>query len=147
MISMQQKSTAVPQTVHSSALYREMVNEPSADINVHLSPNRQTNALQPGMPSMQGELAMNMPAQADSWKNMMARNLGKEVVISSLVGSQKSVIAQGTLYEVGNDYVTLYHPGRQSLISTDIYAIRYIEFLPERAHKPMEVVGWQDTVR
>ena len=90
---------------------------------------------------------MPAPAQPNSWKSMMASNVGREVLISSLVGSQNTVIAQGTLYEVGNDYVTLYHPGRQSLISTDIYAIRYIEFLPDGVHKPMEIVGWQEPMR
>ena len=128
MISMQRKTGAAAQMEPNSALYRDMVNEPSASVDVHLSTAGQPSVLQMGMAPMQGEV--NMPGQADSWKNMMARNLGREVVISSLVGSQNTVIAQGTLYEVGNDYIGLYHAGRDSYITADLYSVRFVEINP-----------------
>ena len=64
----------------------------------------------------------------DSWKGMLARNIGRAVIVSFLVGSQNTVVAVGTLQEVGNDYITLFHPGRSAYITADIYSIRFVEF-------------------
>lgn len=66
-----------------------------------------------------------------SWKSLMARNVGRSVVVSFLVGTRNTVVAQGILYEVGNDYIALYQPKDQSYISADLYSIRFMEFLPE----------------
>lgn len=66
-----------------------------------------------------------------SWKSLMARNVGRSVLVSFLVGTQKTVVARGILYEVGSDYIALYQPERQSYVSADLYAIRFMEFLPE----------------
>ena len=55
----------------------------------------------------------------NSWKGMLARNIGRAVIVSFLVG---------TLQEVGNDYITLFHPGRSAYITADIYSIRFVEF-------------------
>lgn len=66
----------------------------------------------------------------NSWKGMLARNLGREMIVTFLVGSQDTVVAQGTLYEVGNDYIGLYHPGRDSYITADIYSVRFVEINP-----------------
>ena len=74
----------------------------------------------------------------NSWKGMrdlpdsrlcgIARNIGRAVIVSFLVGSQNTVVAVGTLQEVGNDYITLFHPGRSAYITADIYSIRFVEF-------------------
>ena len=64
----------------------------------------------------------------NSWKGMLARNIGRPVIVSFLVGSQNTVVAVGTLQEVGNDYITLFHPGRSAYITADIYSIRFVEF-------------------
>ena len=64
----------------------------------------------------------------NSWKGMLARNIGRAVIVSFLVGSQNTVVAVGTLQEVGNDYITLFHPGRSAYITADIYSIRFVEF-------------------
>ena len=66
-----------------------------------------------------------------SWKSLMARNVGRSVIVSFLVGTRQTVVAQGILYEVGSDYIALYQPQRQSYISADLYSIRFMEFLPE----------------
>lgn len=55
-------------------------------------------------------------------------NIGRAVIVSFLVGSQNTVVAVGTLQEVGNDYITLFHPGRSAYITADIYSIRFVEF-------------------
>lgn len=64
----------------------------------------------------------------NSWKGMLARNLGRRVIVSFLVGTRNTVVAAGTLQEVGNDYITLYHPARGSYLTADLYAIKFVEF-------------------
>lgn len=64
----------------------------------------------------------------NSWKGMLARNIGRAVIVSFLVGSQHTVVATGTLREVGNDYITIYHPGRSAYLTADLYSIRFVEF-------------------
>lgn len=64
----------------------------------------------------------------NSWKGMLARNIGREVIVSFLVGSQNTVIAAGTLREVGNDYITIFHSDRSAYITADLYSIRFVEF-------------------
>ena len=64
----------------------------------------------------------------NSWKGMLARNIGREVIVSFLVGSQNTVVAAGTLREVGNDYITIFHAGRSAYITADLYSVRFVEF-------------------
>ena len=64
----------------------------------------------------------------NSWKGMLARNIGRQVIVSFLVGSQNTVVAAGTLQEVGSDYITIYHPGRSAYITADLYSVRFVEF-------------------
>lgn len=64
----------------------------------------------------------------NSWKGMLARNLGRAVIVSFLVGTRSTVVAAGTLQEVGNDYITLYHPERGSYLTADLYSIKFVEF-------------------
>ena len=64
----------------------------------------------------------------NSWKGMLARNIGRAVIVSFLVGSQNTVVAVGTLQEVGNAYITPFPPGRSAYITADIYSIRFVEF-------------------
>ena len=68
------------------------------------------------------------PDKIEESKGMLARNIGRAVIVSFLVGSQNTVVAVGTLQEVGNDYITLFHPGRSAYITADIYSIRFVEF-------------------
>lgn len=67
----------------------------------------------------------------NSWKGMLARNIGRPVIVSFLLGSQNTVVAAGTLKEVGSDYITIYHPGRSAYITADIYSVRFVEFPQE----------------
>ena len=66
-----------------------------------------------------------------AWKSLMARNVGRSVIVSFLIGTQNTIVTHGILYEVGNDYIALYQPDEQSYISADLYSIRFVEFLPE----------------
>ena len=41
-----------------------------------------------------------------SWKSLMARNVGRSVIVSFLIGTQNTIVTHGILYEVGNDSPT-----------------------------------------
>ena len=67
-------------------------------------------------------------AYLGSLKAMLVQNKGNYIVATFLVGTQGTVSWEGILYEVGNDYVTIYQPGRDRYIVSDIYSLRYMEF-------------------
>ena len=67
-------------------------------------------------------------ANQTSWKTLLAQNLGRYVVVSFLMGTQQSVVAEGVLYEIGNDYLVLYQPVRDSYITADLYSVKFVEF-------------------
>ena len=55
-------------------------------------------------------------AHNGSIKAMLARNEGNYVVATFLVGTQGTVSWEGILYDVGNDFITIYQPGRERYI-------------------------------
>ena len=63
-----------------------------------------------------------------SLKATLIRNKGNYIVATFLVGTQNTVTWEGILYEVGNDFVTIYQEGRDRYIVSDIYSLRYMEF-------------------
>ena len=67
-------------------------------------------------------------ANQTSWKTLLAQNLGRYVLVSFLVGTQQTVVAEGVLYEIGNDYIVLYQPVRDSYITADLYSVKFVEF-------------------
>ncbi|MBQ2996111.1 MAG: hypothetical protein IJE22_02610 [Oscillibacter sp.] len=67
-------------------------------------------------------------AYLGSLKAMLLRNRGNYIVATFLIGTQNTVSWEGILYEVGNDYVTIYQPGRDRYIVSDMYSIKYMEF-------------------
>ena len=107
-----------------------------------------SDSMQGGRPqSMQGstlDMQNNLPDEvitapisneqvyAGSIKAMLRRNLGNYVVATFLVGTQNTVSWEGVLYDVGNDYVTIYQAGRDRYIVNDIYSLKYMEFYDVR---------------
>ena len=79
-------------------------------------------------------------AHEGSIKAMLARNEGNYVVATFLVGTQGTVSWEGILYDVGNDFITIYQPGRERYIVTDIYALKYIEFYDTRRREQCEAM-------
>lgn len=71
-------------------------------------------------------------AYLGSLKAMLVQNKGNFVVATFLIGTQGTVSWEGVLYEVGNDFVTIYQPGRDRYIVCDIYSLKYIEFYDPR---------------
>ena len=67
-------------------------------------------------------------AYLGSLKAMLQRNKGNYIVATFLVGTQSTVSWEGILYDVGNDYVTIYQQGRDRYIVCDMYSLRYMEF-------------------
>ena len=79
-------------------------------------------------------------AHKGSIKGMLARNEGNYVVATFLVGTQGTVSWEGILYDVGNDFITIYQPGRERYIVIDIYALKYIEFYDTRRREQCEAM-------
>ncbi len=63
-----------------------------------------------------------------SLKAMLNRYKGNYVVATFLVGTQSMVSWEGILFDVGNDYVTIYQQPRDRYIVSDIYSLKFIEF-------------------
>ena len=87
-------------------------------------------------------------AYLGSLKATLLRNKGNYIVATFLVGTQNTVSWEGILYEVGNDYVTIYQPGRDRYIVTDMYSMRYMEFYDTRRREMCDQLlreqGWQN---
>ena len=71
-------------------------------------------------------------AHLGSLKAMLQRNRGNYIVATFLIGTQSTVSFEGILYEVGNDFVTIYQEGRNRYIVVDMYSLKYIEFYDTR---------------
>ena len=86
-------------------------------------------------------------AQAGSWKALLSRNLGNFVVATFLIGTQGTVAWEGILYDVGNNYLTIYQAGRDRYIVCDIYSLKYIEFYDTNRRQMCDELlrqrGWQ----
>ena len=67
-------------------------------------------------------------AYRGSLKAMLKKNVGNYVVATFLVGTQNMVSWEGVLFDVGNDYVTIYQQPRDRYIVSDIYSLKFIEF-------------------
>ena len=96
-----------------------------------LQNSRRTDTTLGPMPSATPGMSTSEQILHSSWKSLMARNVGRSVIVSFLIGTQNTIVTHGILYEVGNDYIALYQPDEQSYISADLYSIRFMEFLPE----------------
>lgn len=86
-------------------------------------------------------------AYRGSLKAMLLRYVGNYVVATFLVGTQNTVAWEGILYDVGNDYVTIYQEGRDRYIVSDIYSLKFIEFYDTRCremcHEMLQNGQWQ----
>ena len=86
-------------------------------------------------------------AYLGSLKAMLARNEGSYIVASFLVGTQGLVSWEGILYDVGNDYLTIYQEARNRYIVSDYYSLKFMEFYDtERQARCAELLadeGWR----
>lgn len=115
-------------TNNASQSYEEMLGgSPGAGSMLILPQTGASGKFQPTPDKIEESQTVDKMAY-NSWKGMLARNIGRAVIVSFLVGSQNTVVAVGTLQEVGSDYITIFHPGRSAYITADIYSIRFVEF-------------------
>lgn len=98
-----------------------------------------------GTPAIQtpprlGDLRSGLPAEViespttsqeaylGSLKAMLFRYVGSYIVATFLVGTQNTVSWEGILFDVGNDYLTIYQEARDRYIVSDYYSLKFIEF-------------------
>ena len=67
-------------------------------------------------------------AARSSWRALLARNVGRNVLVRFLMGTQNFITVEGELYEVGTDYLVIYQPLWDSHITADLYAVKFVEF-------------------
>ena len=83
-------------------------------------------------------------AYLGSLKAMLSRYVGSYIVATFLVGTQSTVSWEGTLFDVGNDYLTIYQEPRDRYIVSDYYSLKFIEFYDtERRRRCEEMLGNQ----
>ena len=84
-----------------------------------------------------------------SLKAMLARNEGNYIVATFLVGTQNMVSWEGILYDVGNDYVTIYQEPRDRYIVSDIYSLKFMEFYDtqrrDACNELLQQSGWRQS--
>ena len=84
-------------------------------------------------------------AYRGSLKAMLQKYVGNYVVATFLVGTQNTTSWEGILYDVGNDYMTIYQEGRDRYIVSDISSLKFIEFYDTRCRDICDEVlrsGW-----
>ena len=67
-------------------------------------------------------------AYRGSMKALLTQNLGNFIVATYLVGTQGTTTWEGYLFDVGNDYMTIYQESRDRYVVTDIYSLKFVEF-------------------
>jgi len=67
-------------------------------------------------------------AARNSWRALLARNVGRSVLVRFLMGTQNLITVEGELYEVGTDYIVIYQPLWDSHITADLYSVKFVEF-------------------
>ena len=86
-------------------------------------------------------------AYLGSWKALLSRYEGSYVVATFLVGTQNTVSWEGILFDVGNDYLTIYQEARDRYIVSDYYSLKFVEFYDiQRRRRCAELLredGWQ----
>ena len=76
---------------------------------------------------------------------MLLKYVGTYVAATFLVGTQNTTTWEGVLYDVGNDYMTIYQEGRDRYIVSDIYSLKFIEFYDTRCRDICDEIlrgGW-----
>lgn len=87
-------------------------------------------------------------AYLGSLKAMLARYVGSYIVATFLVGTQNTVSWEGILFDVGNDYLTIYQEARDRYIVSDYYSLKFMEFYDlerrRRCAQLLQEEGWQN---
>ena len=79
-----------------------------------------------------------------SWKALLSRYEGSYVVATFLVGTQNTISREGILFDVGNDYLTIYQESRDRYIVSDYYSLKFIEFYDIQRRRRCAELLWED---
>ena len=90
------------------------------DPHLNMSHGQSDQVIQ--VPQNQDEVYMG------SLKAMLSNNVGNHIMASFLVGNQNMVSWEGILFDVGNNYVTIYQPTKGKYVVADLYALKFMEF-------------------
>lgn len=153
---------AMPVTAPAEPVTHETVPDWSREITPPRSAARNgggnvrgTSELNGGQLDMQNRLPAEVVESpttvAEAYKGslnaMLSQNIGTYIVATFLVGTQSTVSWEGILYEVGNNYLTIYQEGRDRYIVADIYSLKFMEFYDVERRKLCEAIlqenGWQ----
>ena len=67
-----------------------------------------------------------------SMKAILKKNTGNCILATFLVGTENLVTWDGVLYDVGNDYMTIYQDDVDRYVIGDIYSLKFVEFFNQR---------------
>lgn len=79
-------------------------------------------------PKLQGIPETSLEMLQYSLQETLLRNIGEFVVLEFLIGTQKMVYKQGILYNVGENYVTLYEEKTKTFVMCDSLSIKFVTF-------------------
>lgn len=134
----------------------------TASVLPYTDPAAQQSSISPESASSQLNMSHDLPesmiatpqsvdeAYMGSLKSMLSQNVGNHIVASFLMGTQNLMSWEGILYEVGNNYLTIYQPSRGRYIVGDLYSLKFTEFY-ERTKQSngsqyQSTGGWQQPV-
>lgn len=66
--------------------------------------------------------------QTKSLPEVMADEVGHYIVCQMLVGTNKIVVFEGILTQVGNNYFVLFDESTNTLTSCDMYSLKFVTF-------------------
>lgn len=86
--------------------------------------------------------------QGRSLPEVMADEVGHYIICQMLIGTNKMVVFEGVLTQVGNDYFVLFNESTNSLTSCDMYSLKFVTFFntdrPVRVTAPPQDVQLAD---
>lgn len=89
-------------------------------------------------------------AYMGSLKAMLNNNVGNHIVASFLIGSRNLMSLEGTLYEVGNNYLTIYQEALGRYVIGDFYSLKFAEFNEKdqlnNGNSSQSNNGWQQSM-
>lgn len=89
-------------------------------------------------------------AYMGSLKAMLNNNVGNHIIASFLIGGRDLISLEGTLYEVGNNYLTIYQEALGRYVIGDFYSLKFAEFneTGQSNHngQPQPNNGWQQSM-
>lgn len=83
-----------------------------------------TGTIPPGVPYQEGSPTVMDPGYIQAY---LARNIGRYAKIEFILGTNMLVDREGTIMEVGTNYVVLQEPQTDDLLMCDLYSIKFVK--------------------